>query len=284
MTQTFEVRVRARWSFVIVGALWLVVASHAHAQSSTAASGSAAQPGVTLFRGSSSPYRPEVGGRAWMEWERPHVELYPARPSPYPFVRSDRDPVRLEVMGGVSAPLGVELTLRLAILEHFLVTASAGVVTFGGAARAVALGYVGEEAANSALLVDGAIMLRAGLGVRIIEGLEIVGGYAWLHRELTVRNDFLTLLGVTEATSAEGRVTLQALWAEIGWTFTVLDHFLVRPAIGVMHVLDAQASLVAEGLSDNQDALLARTARTVVTNSEQYGTSPTVSITLGYRF
>lgn len=164
-----------------------------------------------------------------------------------------------------------------------MITASAGVVTFGGAARTIALGYVSEEAANSALLVDGAMMLRVGLGARIIEGLEIVGGYALLHRELTVRSDFLELLGVTGITEAEGRVTLQALWAELGWTFTILEHFLVRPAIGVMHVLDASASLVGEGVSDNEAAYLDRTARTVESNAEQYGTSPTLSLTLGYR-
>jgi hypothetical protein len=211
------------------------------------------------------------------------VELYPERESPYPFVRSDRDPVRLEILGGVSAPLGIDLTLRLAILQHFLITASAGVVTFGGAARTIALGYVSEEAANSALLVDGAMMLRVGLGARIVEGLEIVGGYAVLHRELTVREDFLSLLGVTGITGAEGRVTLEALWLELGWTFTVLDHFLIRPALGVMHVLGASASLEGSGVSDNEAAVLDRTARTVETYAEQYGTSPTLSLTLGYR-
>ncbi len=242
-------------------------------------------PGVTLFRGDgSSACRPTPGSSEWITWERPRVTLYPERESPYPFVRSDRDVARLEILGGVNAPLGIDLTLRLVIAEHFLITASGGVVTFGGAARSVAMGYVSEQAANSALLVDGAAMLRVGLGARIFDGLEIVGGYAWLHRELTVRSDFLELLGVTGITGAEGRVTLQALWAEIGWTFTILDHFLVRPAIGVMHVLDASASLEGEGVSDNEAAYLDRTARTVETYSEQYGTSPTLSLTLGYRF
>lgn len=259
-----------------------VLASETRAQTSASAR---PQPGVTLFRESgSSPYRPDPHSREWIAWERPRVELYPERESPYPFVRSDRDPVRLEILGGVNAPLGVDLTLRLAILEHFLITASAGVVTFGGAARTVAMGYVSEEAANSALLVDGASMLRVGLGARIVEGLEIVGGYAALHRELTVREDFLSLLGVSGITGAEGRVTLQALWLELGWTFTVLDHFLIRPAIGVMHVLDASASLESSGVSDNEAAVLDRTARTVETYAEQYGTSPTLSLTLGYRF
>jgi hypothetical protein len=244
-----------------------------------------AQPGLTLFRGSgTSPYRPDPHSAEWIAWERPRIELYPERESPYPFVRSDRDPVRLEVMGGVNAPLGIELTLRLAILQHLLLTASAGVVTFGGAARDVAAGYVSAEAANSALLVDGALVLRVGLGVRIVEGLEIVGGYASLHRELTVRSDFLSLLGVTSVTSAEGRVTLGAVWAELGYTFTILDHFLVRPAIGVMHVVDASATLTNTSVSDNEAATLVRAATTVETYSEQYGTSPTLSVTLGYRF
>jgi hypothetical protein len=244
---------------------------------------SSPRPGLTLFRDGASPYRPEPGSSAWIRWEPPRVELYPERPSPYPFVRTDADPVRLEILGGVSAPLGIDLTLRLAILDHLLITASAGAVTFGGAARNVAMGYVSEEAANSALLVDGALMLRVGIGARIVEGLELVGGYATLHRELTVRSDFLELLGVTGITHAEGRVTLEALWLELGWTFTILDHFLVRPAVGVMHVLDAHASLVGEGVSANEAAYLDRTARTVETNAEAYGTSPTLSLTLGYR-
>jgi hypothetical protein len=267
---------------VLVSMLVVIVALPAEAQTSS--------PGVTLFRGDgSSAYRPTSssgagpGSSEWIAWERPRVTLYPERESPYPFVRSDRDVVRLEMLGGVNAPLGIDLTLRLAIAQHLLITASAGVVTFGGAARTAAMGYVSEEAANSALLVDGALMLRVGVGARIVDGLEIVGGYAVLHRELTVRSDFLELLGVTGITGAEGRVTLQAVWAEIGWTFTILEHFLVRPAIGVMHVLDASASLVGEGLSDNEAAYLDRTARTVETYSEQYGTSPTLSLTLGYR-
>lgn len=242
-----------------------------------------AQPGVTLFREGSAPYRPEPGSSGWIGWEPPHVELYPERPSPYPFVRSERDPVRLELLGGVEAPLGIDLTLRLAIVEHVLVTASLGVVTFGGAARTVALGYVTEEAANSALLVDGAMMLRVGAGARVVDGLELLGGYALLERTLTVQNDFLTLLGVDSITSARGSVTLEAVWLELAWTFTVLDHFLVRPAVGLMHVLDARASLVGEGLSDNEAAYLDRAARTVEESSEAYGTSPTVSLTLGYR-
>ena len=145
----------------------LSVTARVQAQSST----TSAQPGLTLFRGSgTSPYRPDPHSAEWIAWERPRIELYPERESPYPFVRSDRDPVRLEVMGGVNAPLGIELTLRLAILQHLLLTASAGVVTFGGAARDVAAGYVSAEAADSALLVDGALVLRVGLGVRIVEG------------------------------------------------------------------------------------------------------------------
>ena len=139
-----------------------------------------AQPGVTLFRGGSSPYRPEPGSEAWIGWAPPRVELYPARPSPYVLVRSAEDPVRVEILGGANAPLGLDLALRVAIVEHLLVTVSAGVVTFGGAARTVALGYVSEEAANAALLVDGAMMLRVGLGARIVDGLELVGGYALL--------------------------------------------------------------------------------------------------------
>lgn len=268
----------ATWSMMIGAAS----TSRAEAQTSQSAR---PEPGVTLFRESgSSPYRPDPRGREWIAWERPRVELYPERESPYPFVRSDRDPVRLEILGGVNAPLGIDLTLRLAILQHFLITASAGVVTFGGAARTIALGYVSEQAANSALLVDGAMMLRVGLGARIVEGLEIVGGYAFLQRELTVREDFLSLLGVTGITGAEGRVSLEALWLELGWTFTVLDHFLIRPALGVMHVLGASASLEGSGVSDNEAAVLDRTARTVETYAEQYGTSPTLSLTLGYRF
>jgi len=250
---------------------------------SSAAAQERAQPGLTLFRAGSSPYRPEPGSAAWLGWAPRRVELYPEGPSPYPFVRSAEDPVRVEILGGTSAPLGLDLTLRLAIAEHVLVTASAGVVTFGGAARTVALGYVTEEAANAALLVDGALMLRVGVGARIIEGLEIVGGYAILERTLSVQNDFLTLLGVDSVTHAEGSVTLEALWLELGWTLTVLDHFLVRPAVGVMHVIDARASLVGEGVSDNEAAYLDRAARTVEESAEAYGTSPTVSLTVGYR-
>jgi len=257
-------------------ALVLVGGSSAHAQER-------AQPGVTLFRDGSSPYRPEPGSAAWIGWAPPRVELYPELPSPYALVRSAADPVRVEILGGANAPLGLELTLRLAVVEHLLVTVSAGVVTFGGGARTVALGYVSEEAANAALLVDGAMMLRAGLGARIGDGFEPVGGDALLESTLTVRNDFLTLRGVDSITQAQGSVTLEALWLELGWTITVLDHFLIRPAVGVMHVLDARAALVGEGVGDNEAAYLDRAARTVEETSEAYGTSPTVSITLGYR-
>lgn len=208
-------------------------------------------------------------------------------PSPYIFTRTDADPVRLEVLGGVTAPLGPEIGLRLVIARRLILGGSFGMLTFGTMFQQIAEDYGAGAPAAGARWIDGGISLRTQIGVRLFEdlGLELMLGYAGVHREAQVGQSIAEISGTTGSfTNVVGSLSLDALTLELGYTFTILDHFLVRPAIGVFHVLGATASATTTSTNQSDLATIDDVTAQVESALETYGTVPTVSVQIGYRF
>lgn len=192
-------------------------------------------------------------------------------------------PVRVEILGGTTAPIGLELGARLLIFDRLIVGASLGMTTYGGAFGNVVEAN-GGDGSLVRTLADGAFTLHAGFGVRPFEGegLEVMLGYTLLAQPVR-RFDAVTLADAlstqTGATEASASLELHALTIELGWTFVVLDHFLIRPAIGFMAAVDASVSL--EG---SEGASLDSLSRALDDAILEHGMAPTLSLSMGYRF
>lgn len=197
--------------------------------------------------------------------------------------------VRFELLGGSLAPISAELAGRLVFLDRIFLSLSLGVGTYGDAAYVLAT-ELGASATGAQLahdLASGLFSMRAEVGLRPLpgEGFEVAVGYAMIAREGRLRAGTVTdATGIsTEGSFVAGAYMLHAIHAELGWTFRLLDRFLVRPAIGWLHVLDATASLDDLGTS-YADQSLDALANTAVGYAETWGMTPTVSLSLGYSF
>lgn len=199
------------------------------------------------------------------------------------------DDVRFELLGGSLAPIDTELTGRVVVLDTVFLSLSLGVGTYGDAAYALAtsMGASADAAQLAHDLTSGLLSMRVGAGVRPIpgEGLELAVSYALLSHDLRLRAPTVTsATGIeTEGSFVASAATLHAVHAEIGWTFRLLDHFLVRPAVGWLHVLDAQLSFDDTGTAYPDQALDAL-AEDWIGYAEQWGMTPTVSLSIGYLF
>lgn len=206
----------------------------------------------------------------------------------------DPGPFRLELMGGSMAPIDVGLTARLIVLDRLVLSLGMGAGAYGQLAQVLGTAVAGEEAGTvSRHLVSGLFALHLSAGLRPIEGegLEILGGYSLLYRD--ARLDASSLLSALGAQSEEGtrldvELMLHAVHVELAWTFVVLEHFLVRPAIGWLHVVRADSSLDVvppagssavdvQGAMDDAESTLEEALST-------YGMTPTLSLSIGYRF
>lgn len=177
--------------------------------------------------------------------ERASLLASPRAPSP--------SPVRLELLGGATVPVDVGFRARLVLLDRVVFGLSLGVGTYGDVARSIAeIAGVSDAGAQIAHdLTSGLLAGELSIGVRPVEGsgLELSLGYAVLQRSFALSS--MTLAGAfglqTAAADVETAYLLHAIHGEIGWTIVLLDHFVLRPAIGWLHVLAADVSLVARG-------------------------------------
>jgi hypothetical protein len=212
----------------------------------------------------------------------------PALPLPAP--GSSTSPVRLELLGGSTAPLDASLHARVLFFDRVIVSASAGASVYGGVVQELVRGYGGEAAGELATnLGNGFFVGRLGLGFRPFGdlGLELGASYVLLHR--AARLDGAVVAAVFGAPSSSmdvhAEVAIHALSAELAWSFVVLEHFVLRVGLGWTHALAADVRLRAEGEGAAQaqqaiDRAAAQTREAITT----YGMTPTASLQLGYRF
>jgi diguanylate cyclase (GGDEF)-like protein len=208
--------------------------------------------------------------------ESTHVWPWDSPPEPAPGA------VRVEILGGTTAPVGLEIGARVVIFDRLIASASLGMTTYGGAFGNVVDAY-GGNGDLVRTLADGAFTLHAGVGVRPFEGegLELMLGYTMLAQSVR-RFDAVTLADAldtqTGATEASASLMVHALTIEVGWTFVVLEHFLIRPAIGFMAGVDADVAFAG-----TEGASLGGLSRALTDAILQYGMAPTLSFQLGYR-
>ncbi len=192
---------------------------------------------------------------------------------------------RVELIGGTLAPLDIELALRIVLFDRIVAGLAVGMTTYGGVAGQL----VDENGGNGAgsivaTLANGGLVGRAFLGVRPFEGLglELLGGYTLLSRDTRVDVGGIAQFFDAQTTATEGHASLlvHALTVELGWSFYVLDHFVIRPAIGWIQAFDADVSLSAPATSAGLD----QASEALTGAIRQYGMSPTVSLQLGYRW
>lgn len=194
-------------------------------------------------------------------------------------------PVRVELIGGTLAPIDFELAARIVFVDHILLGVAAGLTTYGGVAGQLVDENGGNGAGTTvATLAMGAFTFRAYAGIRPFDGLglEVVGGYAMITQ--SARADvggIARALGAqTTATEGHAAFTLHAATVELAWSFYLLDAFVFRPALGYMQILSADVGLSSTATTGGLDAASSALESALL----QYGMTPTVSLSMGYRF
>ena len=235
---------------------------------------------AALIAASALATQPHASAQDVMEDRAAMIVHKPPAPPPAPPA-----PVHVELLGGTLAPIDFELAARIVVLDRFIVGVAAGLTMYGGVAGSIVDQNGGNGAGSIvATLSLGAFVFRAYAGFRPFEGLglEIVGGYALVTQSTDVDvGGIAQALGAqTSATSGHAAFTLHAATVELAWSFYVLDDFIIRPSIGWMQVLGSDVAISSPtssaGLSDASTALESALLH--------YGMTPTVSLSLGYRF
>lgn len=192
-----------------------------------------------------------------------------------------QSPVRLELLGGTTAPLDLGAQARVVLLDRLVLGASAGGGVYGDLFGAIAEPVGGAEAATVARsLAHGAFVGRLSLGVRPFgDGLELVFGYTAIQRSTTLPAG--TFGEQTPAVSAA--LWLHALHGEIAAVIAI-DDFLIRPALGWTQAIGTELGLSTEARNRRVRAALAETEAELEAAIATYAMTPTVSLAVGYRF
>lgn len=210
-------------------------------------------------------------------------EVAAANAEAYPAAQPIPGPVRVEILGGTTAPLDLSIHARVAIVDRFLLGASAGMSVYGDLFGAIVEPAAGAQAATVVRgLANGAFVGRVHLGVRPFEGegFEIMAGYTVIQRSTTFeRGSFGASYPAVNAA-----LLVHALHVELAWTIVLADQLLLRPAIGWTHAVGSEASLASDGSNAQAEAALDQMETEIETAVGTYGMTPTLSLSLGYRF
>jgi hypothetical protein len=202
-------------------------------------------------------------------------------------------PLHVEVLAGTTAPIDVEVGARVTVFDVLLGGVSLGTGAYGSLYSGLARAGGGEGAGDLVGQLAGDVMVvNAYGGIRPFGrgGIELVAGYSRLGGSTTVdMSTFASAFGTGAA--PEGSVTadwaFHALHLEIGWTFSVADSFLVRPAFGWTQVMGADVTMTATGSAASSAQMrqaLTEGATAMEDAATTYGMMPTLSLAVGWRF
>jgi hypothetical protein len=137
---------------------------------------------------------------------------------------------------------------------------------------------------------DGGWNLRLNLGYTVDEGFEVGVGYLLLTTSTTVSTGAidraarqrLPWLGMADVPTS---VTLHALSARVGWRFVLEEHLVIRAALGFSHTVGAEVGLaVPEEIRERPEDPAGDMERAIAGAMTQYGFSPEILLSAGYRF
>jgi hypothetical protein len=197
----------------------------------------------------------------------------------------------VELLGGTTAPIDAHVGARLVFFDHLFVSGSLGPTPYGGMLGSIARGAGSDQIGTVITELAGeglALNARAGLMPWGTGGIELVVGFTHLGGSSTL--DVATLAGAL-GMPAGASGTLEAGWGidalhfEIGWTMSILDTVLIRPALGWFDVIDSRTTLDAGASASPQMREALDEGEVAIDDAvREYGMAPTISLDVGLRF
>lgn len=193
-------------------------------------------------------------------------------------------PVSIGVEAQLETPIGVFASLSAGHAPSaYLETVAAmlrGADVFGPGLDPLVQEAIGQGAWN----------VRLGVGVRLVEGLELSVGYTYLTASTALSPETIEAAtgqrlrwpGMTEVPMS---IDVHALHGRLGWRFVIEDHFVVRAAIGWTHSVSTSAHVeVPAAVRELPNDPATQIEDAVVEGFGRYGFTPEVLLSAGYRF
>ena len=289
---------RWRWLIATQALCGLLLVAPVRAQLAAPPSVALADPAPTGSAGPRRLARPGLGA----ELSAPATHA----PAAASLAESTADPADAAPPGpDWTLDLSAQTSLPLAVgLEVQLVSPiGLGLVVSGGHTPSAYLGAVFGALGDAGVyrerlrpVVDEAIQngawnLRIGATYTIPEGLELGFGYTFLGAQSTL-----------SAASLEGAmnrcfpwppdmgdvpltVSLHALHGRVGWRFLIEERLVVRVALGWTHTVATEAHLdVPDEIRDSPDDPATSVEQGIAAGAGEYGFSPELLLSAGYRF
>ena len=137
---------------------------------------------------------------------------------------------------------------------------------------------------------QGAWNLRLGVGVRLVEGLELSVGYTFLTASTSLSPTTIEAatgqrIAWTGMTEVPMSIDVHALHGRLGYRLLVEEHFVVRVAIGWTHPVSTTAHVdVPPRVREFPNDPATQIEDAVSEGFGNYGFTPEVLLSAGYRF
>lgn len=193
-------------------------------------------------------------------------------------------PITIGIEAQLTTPVGVFATVSAGHTPNAYLSMLADIVEGTGAYGDDIRPLIDETVAN------GVWNVRVGIGLNPIEGLELSIGYTYLGG-----NSTLTRRSIESATGQRipyrgmrevpVGIEMHAIHGRLGYRFVIEDHFVVRAALGWTHAVGMSARLdVPPEVRELEDNPAAQIEDGVAEGFSQYGFTPEILVSAGYRF
>lgn len=192
-------------------------------------------------------------------------------------------PLAVGIEGRVRSPVGVTAHLSLGHTPSAYLDMMASMLGEAGVVRPNVRPLVAECLAN------GVWSVRVGVGYAFAEGLELDAGYTYLAGAASLSPSAIEA-ALGQRLHWAGSMTvpldigLHALHVRVGWRFVVEEHLALRVALGWTHVVAAQARVSVPPEHDPPGGPADRMEEAITGGLGEYGFTPEVLVSAGYRF
>ncbi len=199
----------------------------------------------------------------------------------------------LDVMVATAVPTSVGAEVRIETPGRFLLDVMAGGNPYGDAlgdlVQAYGGGVTGRTVVGAIASSAGVLRLQAGIRPAPDAGFEILAGYVLMVSNPSLsRTTLEALSGQSFAyagiEAAPLHVLIHAVSAELGWSFVIVDHLVLRLGIGGTFTLGASARLDVPDAMRMASPVVGRLESDIASAITHYGFVPEARVAVGYRF
>ncbi|MFO0686182.1 MAG: hypothetical protein U0234_29235 [Sandaracinus sp.] len=199
----------------------------------------------------------------------------------------------LDVMAATAVPTVVGAEVRVETPGRFLLDVMAGGNPYGSALGDLVQAYGGGETGRTVVGAiassAGVLRLQAGLRPAPDAGLEILAGYTLMVSNPSLSRATLEALSgqsfaYAGIESAPLHVLIHAVSAELGWSFVIADHLVLRLALGGSFTVASNARLDVPDAMRSASPVVGRLETDIASAITHYGFVPEARVAVGYRF